>query len=188
MLPFAEVILRALVDYKVLLHKIYSPTQAEEQIKRLGIKTIQINKLNDNEPALYDIASKIVMHLEEYLHTPAAATCKVHRSCFGVFEFLNYLRNFIHPYKVYGGKIIYTARAVTSALTTALQIIPLPHHRITDELIHKLVATINFIMHHGNETHVAILSRALHEHKQTILIHLGQYREQLKIANFFAQA
>jgi len=183
MVPFSEVILKAISDYKLLLRKIYSTREATAKIKGLGLKRTQLREVDDVQ--LYNIALIMINNLEGYVSSHGS---KSNGSYFGAEEFLRYLKNFLSVYTIEGNKVIHTAREAARAVVEAIQLVTLPEKEITKEIFSRLSRCIDMVNRHGNIEHIAILNDAIKRNKKGILSYLNRYNIALKIEELFAKA
>jgi hypothetical protein len=178
---FADVILKAISDYKLLLRKIYSAREAATKIKGLGLKRMQIREANDIY--LFNIAAKIIDNLEQYVNSNS----KSHGCYFGAEEFLRYLRDFFADYRIEDGKVIHKIRAASCAVVEAIQIVTLPENKLSQEVFERLSKCINIVAKYGSIEHVAVLNDAIKRNKKIIMCFLHKYGRSLKFEDFFAK-
>lgn len=172
MMPFADVVLKAISDFKLLLRKLYPAREASSKIKSLRLKRTHVREASDIE--LYDTAMRIVKNLEEYVATHGKST-----SYFGADDFLNYIKNILATYTVEGDKVIRPEREASRAVLTAIQLITL--NEPTKGQIEEFLQCAKFISKYGEIQHVSIFNSAVKRNKKSLLTVFNKHNIPAKI-------
>lgn len=183
MLPFAEVILKVISDYKLLLRKLYPAHEASLKIKDLGLKGSQLRRIDDLH--LYKTALVIVKNLEEYVATHDMP--KSHRSYFGAEEFLHYLKSFLSVYAIEKNRVIHTEREASLVVMEAIQLVTLPKNKLTKQTFERLFYCADIVSKYGNIEHMALLNDAIKKNERNLMCYLNKYGVTIKIEDLFAK-
>lgn len=183
MLPFAESVLKAISDYKLLLRKIYKTREAASKIKSLGLKRKQLRGSTANDMHLYSIALEIIDNLEEYVAKHGKS-----KSYFGAEQFLNQLKNFLVPYVIEDNRVIHAEREAARVTVTAIQLATLPKEKLSKEKMDALIKCVDIIDKYGTIELIAILNDTIKEHKKELAHGLSKHGIPKKIEDLFASA
>ena len=159
---FSEFVLRSISDYKLFVRKNFSAREAAAKIKALGLKRTQIR--NSDDLHLYAVAAKIIDELEKHVDQQERSnksTCY-----FGADEFLRHLKSVVSEYCIEDGVVIHVSRAASRAMIEAIQLVTLPEHKFTLEILEKLNKCINLVAKHGNMEHIMLLNNAIKKNKE----------------------
>ncbi len=155
MLPFDKKILKLLNDYKLILRKHVARQEWAKKIHALGLKRKQLRM--DDEIKLYHKAHKVVEDIMSWTDN-ANNTASWYS---GIDEFCQHLKNVLAEYQIDNDKILHTSQYASRAMVEAIQIMKMPHARLTLALAEKLDACGQIIAHHGTREQQEIFTKSL---------------------------
>jgi len=160
---FSNIVLKAISDYKLLLRRILPAKECSAKIVGMGIKRTQLRNIDD--VGLYNVALQIVENLEEYVTTEG----KENIFYSGAEEFLRYLKRLLNEYHVDGNKIIHAAQSASCAMVDAIQLIALPEHRHTIDVVEKLIKSIHIVARHGSKDQLSMFIDIIKKHERHLM-------------------
>lgn len=176
---FSEFVLRTISDYKLFVRKNFSAREAAAKIKVLGLKRMQLR--NSDDLHLFAIGTKIIDELERYVNNQDRT---VTNTCyFGADEFLRHLKSIMSEYCIEDGKVIHTSKAASRAMIEAIQLVTLPEHQFTLEILEKLNKCINLVAKYGSMEHITLLNSAIKKNKKNITYFFAKYGKSLGLDN-----
>lgn len=176
---FSEFVLRAVSDYKLFVRKNFPAREAADRIKALGLKRMQLRNTDDLH--LFAVGAKIIDELEKYVAKQERTVTTV--CYFGASEFLRHLKSTINEYCVEDGNVIHVDRAASRAMIEAIQLVTLPEHKFTLEILEKLNKCINLVAKYGSMEHIALLNNAIKKNKKNITYFFAKYGKSLGLDN-----
>lgn len=160
MLPFDKKILKLLNDYKLILRKHVARHEWAEKINALGLKRKQLRL--DNEIALYHKAHRIVADILSWTDN-ANNTASWYS---GIDEFCQHLKNILSEYHIDNDRILHASQYASRAMVEAIQIMKMPHSRLTSALAQKLDSCGHIIARHGTPEQQDLFVKTLKNYQQ----------------------
>jgi hypothetical protein len=139
MATFSEIILPALNAYKAILRKKFTSGKAENKIKELKLKRVQLQ--SSSELALYRIANNIIIDCENYIND--VTDDPVYH--FGMADFAEYLKNTLKEYAIEGNKVVHRKQEASRLILQVIQLISFPPEKFDFETISDCIEKIKTI-------------------------------------------
>ena len=177
---FSNIVLKAISDYKLLLRRILPARECSARIVSMGIKRTQLRNIDD--VGLYNVVLRIVEKLEEYVEKEG----KENIFYSGAEEFLRYLKKLLDEYHVDGNKVVHATQSASCAVVEAIQLITLPEHKHTIDVIEKLIKSIHTVARHGSKEQLAMFIDIIKKHERNLMDAFRRNGRIFKFDDFFA--
>lgn len=179
---FSNIILKAISDYKLLLRRTLPAKECSARIISMGIKRTQLRKIGD--VALYNIALKIIEKLEEYVSHEG----KENIFYSGAEEFLLYLKKLLNQYHIEGNRVTHATQSASCALVDAIQLISLPEHKHTIDIIEKLIKAIHTVVRYGSKDQLTMFTDIIKKHERHLMDVFRRNGRIFKFDDFFTSS
>lgn len=156
---FAETIVRAISDYRLLLRRYLSQSERMMKLHRLKLRDLDAYEA---DLALYQAAKAIVADIEENMKMPNQS----YYSYSGIQQFCVFLKEYLDNYHLENDRVVHRAQKASRALIKAIQLSTLPHDRLNDSIAKQLFDCNKTIVCFGSQEQWELQMQTLARQKE----------------------